>query len=75
MDVPDDDEDISRSSSLMASLIRALNSADDGVPPDPLDPEADTTVLAKLGDDDKILVEGEVSVTVAIARTTLGFDR
>ena len=41
----------------------------------PLDPEADTTVLAKLGDDDKILVEDEVSVTVAIARTTLGFDR
>ena len=75
MDVPDDDEDISRTSSLMASLISALNSADDGVPPDPLKPEATTTVLAEVGADDKILVEDEVSVTVAIARTTLESDQ
>ena len=59
MAVPDNDEDISRSSSLMASLISALNSADEGVPPVPLDPEADTTVLAELGADDRILVEDE----------------
>ena len=75
MDVPDDDEDISRSSSLMASLISALNSADDGVPPDPLDPEANTTVLVELGADDKMLIEDGVSMAVAIAGSTLGSDR
>ena len=54
----------------MASLISALNSAGDGVPRVPLDPEVDTIILAEIGADDRILVEDEVSVTVAIARTT-----